>query len=808
MKKTVKTETAVLLLFVFITLIQLFPLSLNPSNSVHDPGDPLLNTWTITWVQNQLFSNPLNLFDANIFYPIPNTLSFSDHLFPQAILSLPIYYLSKNPILSYNFVFLLSYFLCAYAMFLLVRHLTKNAAAGIASGIIFAFSAYHLDHTPHVQLISSGLILLSFLFLHKFFENENVKNSILFSLFFTLQALACIYYGLFSLSIMTIVLPVFLILHIRKIKVSFLFKLAIPLVFSGLILLIFSLPYFSLFKSFGFKRPLAEGADLINYLGTSSSNLLLGKMLGPLGNHESRLFLGIAGLLLSGFYIFHKRKLLKNFPKILNVATAIIILINLIMIVLVKLTDGINLNLGLFTISVHNSAKQALSIFVVGILYLLFCFFFSVFRKKEKLASKTKNIFLYIFILFWALFLSFGSRFTFRGESLENLSLPFKWFYNFVPGFKGIRVPSRYGVFVMLSVSVLAGYGFKYLLAKIKKKQLKVILASVLLIFINLEYLNIPNRITFIPVKKDIPPTYRWLKEKNEDFALIELPFLYPSSLDTTYMYFSLYHRKKIINGYSGFIPPVRYYILEMFDEFPSRTCIDILKSLKVKYVIMHTKMWKEEEEIKIIQLIHNKFSSDLKLIKEFRYSFKKPDFLHERFGNFGKDLVYEVNLEQEEKIRKGPEHYQEILPTEWKSTASINEHLLLFLKDNKPETRWNTGRAKKTGDFLLVKFKEPLTLAKVSLHFENFPNDFAIDIKAETSLDGKKWEEIRYCYSPGEFVENLILSPRNYVQNVYLRGKKLKYLKLIHIGDGKEFWWSVAELKIYKKARTAKPFK
>lgn len=796
MRKDVKITTTVLFLFAFITLIQLFPLSLNPGNSVHDIGDPLLNTWILSWVQKQLFSNPLKLFDANIFYPLSNTLSFSELLFPQAILSLPIYYLSKNPILSYNFVFLLSYFLCAYAMFLLVRHLTENAVAGIASGVIFAFNAYHLDHTPHVQLISSCLIPFSFLFLHKFFENKNVKNSLLFSFLFTLQALACIYYGLFFLSILIIILPTILILYFREIKVSFLFKLAIPLIFSGSILFIFFLPYNSLFKSFGFKRSLAEGAELINYLGTSSTNVFLGEKLSAFGDHESRLFPGIAVLLLSGFYIFQKRKLLKHIPKILIIATAIIVLINLIMIIIIKLIGGINLKLGIFTISAHNSAKQAFSIFVVGILYVLFSFFSFIFRKKDEPSNENRNLFLYIFLFFWALFLSFGGMFTFMGESLEGLSLPFKWFYNFFPGFKGIRVPSRYAVFVIFSLSVLAGYGFKYLFARIKKKQIKVTLTAVLLIFINLEYLKIPHKISFIPVKKDIPLTYRWLKENKEDFALIELPFLYRSSHDAIYMYFSLYHGKKIVNGYSGFLPPINKYLRGMFDEFPSQICIDILKSLKVKYVILHTKNWEEKKAAKITHRIRNKFKADLKLVKEFNYSFKKPNSIPDVFG---KDLAYEVNLEQEEKIKKLPEHYQEIPPTEWEIKASINERFLPFLKDNNPKTRWKTGRAKKTGDFLLVEFKEPLTLAKVSLHFESFPKDFALDIKTKISLDGKEWQEIRSSYSPLEFVKTLISSRPNFPQNVYLMGRKLKYLKLVHIGDSKKYWWSVAELKIYK---------
>ena len=60
---------------------------------------------------------------------------------------------------------------------------------------------------------------------------------------------------------------------------------------AGAILLLFYLPYISLLKFYGFSRGLADGADLSNYFSVSKRNIILGKLLSPLGTPEVFFFL-------------------------------------------------------------------------------------------------------------------------------------------------------------------------------------------------------------------------------------------------------------------------------------------------------------------------------------------------------------------------------------------------------------------------------------------------------------------------------------------------------------------------------------
>ena len=44
----------------------------------------------MAWVSHQVVTNPLHLFDANIFYPERYTLAYSDHLFVQSMMGAPL----------------------------------------------------------------------------------------------------------------------------------------------------------------------------------------------------------------------------------------------------------------------------------------------------------------------------------------------------------------------------------------------------------------------------------------------------------------------------------------------------------------------------------------------------------------------------------------------------------------------------------------------------------------------------------------------------------------------------------------------
>ena len=112
-----------------------------------------------------------NFWNANIFYPEPLTLAYSEHLFAQAVQILPVYALTGNIILSYNLLFLSTFVLSGLGMFLFVREVTGSARAGFAAGLIYAFAPYRVPQFSHLQVISSQWMPFALYGLRRYFDH-------------------------------------------------------------------------------------------------------------------------------------------------------------------------------------------------------------------------------------------------------------------------------------------------------------------------------------------------------------------------------------------------------------------------------------------------------------------------------------------------------------------------------------------------------------------------------------------------------------------------------------------------------------
>jgi len=209
-----------LVFYSLLALITTHPLWLNLAEAVPgDIGDPLLNTWIMAWDAHAILTAPLHLFDANIYYPLPNTLAYSEHLFSTAALVLPLGVVSGQPALAYNLSLLLSFPLAGLGMYLLVLRWTQRRAAALLAGLAFAFTPYRLAAVAHLQLLTVQWLPFSLLALDGMLKSQitnhksqianhksqitNHKSQIarywlLFVIFTTLQVLASWYLAVFT----------------------------------------------------------------------------------------------------------------------------------------------------------------------------------------------------------------------------------------------------------------------------------------------------------------------------------------------------------------------------------------------------------------------------------------------------------------------------------------------------------------------------------------------------------------------------------------------------------------------------------
>ena len=139
--------------------------------SRNDAPDYVLHEWIMAWVAHQIVTDPLRLFDANIFAPRPDTLAYSEHLFGITLLAGPMYLMTGNLVLAYNFAMFSSFVLSGLGMYLLARDLAGDKWAALIAGTIFLAAPYRFGHLLQLQLLTLQWFPLAFWSLNRFLRD-------------------------------------------------------------------------------------------------------------------------------------------------------------------------------------------------------------------------------------------------------------------------------------------------------------------------------------------------------------------------------------------------------------------------------------------------------------------------------------------------------------------------------------------------------------------------------------------------------------------------------------------------------------
>jgi len=810
MKRT-SVPLAVLALFAVLSVIQLAPISFRPADGVRDAGDPLLNSWILSWVSHQAFRSPLHLFQANIFHPYPGTLAFSEHLLPEALAAAPLEYLTGNSVLAHNFALFLGFLLSGFGTFLLVRRLTGSSGAALLSGTIFAFSSFKIMHVSHLQLLWSVGIPFFFLFLHRFLDEERGRDAWLFALFLVIQALSCVYYGLFSIAVLVLILPLMVLLRRRRLTPSMIGKLALPLVPAAACLVLFSLPYTTAFRNMGLKRELALGAEIQNYLAAFPTNLVWGKLLSGLGSPEKYLFPGLLALVLAGLAMWglrrtdllpdaSKRRAWSWTDRIVRILLAVAVGLNVLSFA-AALFGGADVSVGPLRFSANNRVKPLLYLFLLGLTVL-------VLRLIRHLRSpapseRSRSVLSYAVLAAWAMLLSFGAGFAFLGKTTMVVPMPFPFFHRYILGFNGIREPVRFAVFVLFGVAVLAGFGAERVLASLKRPRVRTAACAALALLLNVEFLAWPIDGITVPVGRDIPPTYRWLADEPANAVVLELPVHDWIPDESVYLYFATIHRKTLVNGYSGFIPASTFLARDVFREYPGGESLDFLKTFGVTHVVVHAKMLPGGAEGDARKRIEAWEDPRLKPVRRFSYSFRRPNTLS---SEFGEDLVYSFTPGPGDVRTDGeasPERTGPIPSDGWTVTASPRDAGTKALVDGDLTTVWTAGETKRPGQFIEIDLGRVRDLAAISLYAGSSFHDYGLGFRVEISEDGAAWTPAAASYSRTEFLRALLRNQIEAGQTLRLEGCRARRVRIVQTGRSDEFLWSVAEVRLFGPAKT-----
>jgi hypothetical protein len=143
------------------------------SHIAHDPVDPLFQAWQVAWLGHALAHQPLHLFQANIFWPLADSLAFSDALVGYAPAGLVAQRDPHAALVVYNLLFLFAYALAFVGAYLLARELGAGRLGATAAGAAFAYAPWRLAQSGHLQVISSGGVALAFALLVRGYRRQS-----------------------------------------------------------------------------------------------------------------------------------------------------------------------------------------------------------------------------------------------------------------------------------------------------------------------------------------------------------------------------------------------------------------------------------------------------------------------------------------------------------------------------------------------------------------------------------------------------------------------------------------------------------
>ncbi len=180
--------------FLLVSLWLTWPLFPRMATALSGSPDSLLNAWALGWSFHILPADPLSLFDANIFFPRPDTLAYSEHLFGITLLVWPVFAATGNLPLAYNAAVLSSFVFSGIGMYLLVREITGSRWAALVSGTIFLAAPYRFGHLLQLQLLTLQWLPFVFWCALRFLREGKWRQLTGIAVFSLLQALSCNYY--------------------------------------------------------------------------------------------------------------------------------------------------------------------------------------------------------------------------------------------------------------------------------------------------------------------------------------------------------------------------------------------------------------------------------------------------------------------------------------------------------------------------------------------------------------------------------------------------------------------------------------
>jgi hypothetical protein len=561
------TILLVIVYFTGMTILMTWPLAEKMSGYLlGQVGDNIYFVWLIDWFKRAIFELHVSPFFVPFLnYPEGWSLAYTEIAPIQVIMAIP-FALIGGATFGYNAVLMLTFILAGLGMYIWITKVTKDHAAGLIAGTIYAFVPYHIAHALIGHFHIMGVQWFPFYFMGLFDiligKDKNWKSALTAGIFLGFIALTSIYYTYMALLTTAFMVVVYLIFINRRqfinkkfwINILIFSVSAIPMLLLGVIPFV-NLSAQGLMQNFGLDYVMQYSASVTDFFLPSTDHFLVG---GWIGSHfdrsqwiEATLYIGVVSTCLATLaFIF--RKQIDNRKMIwLSIIGGLFTFI---------------LALGLNLYWLNQPVTITLPTFLQGLF------------NRESIPARLPGYYLYFYLPFYA----------------------------------KMRVWMRFGIFVLLFISSLAGMGAAWLLRKVAQKW-RTALTVILLGLVIFEFYPGPFS-TFSQVTGR--PVDYWLATQPGEGAVAQFPFELESVQD--HIYYQGIYLKPYLGGFFNAFPPPQYLrISPVMETFPEKESIDLLQDLGVQYILIDARYYDD-----INSVLSSAEANGLTVIKQFEHDY------------------------------------------------------------------------------------------------------------------------------------------------------------------------------------------
>jgi hypothetical protein len=404
--------------------------------------------------------------------------------------------------------------------------------------------------------------------------------------------------------------------------------------------------------------------------------------------------------------------------------------------------------------------------------------------------------------------LSLGPNVTLWGARLAPG--PYRLLYHWVPGFQLVRIPERLGLVAMLFVGLLAGRGVS-LIETTRARALALLLAAL----VPLEHVGPLPVSERVPVGRGIPEAERVLATAPVR-ALAEVP-IHGEGLvreETEEMYFSAYHWKPIIHGYTAYPPLLTRLLRRLAGRFPAETGLQAFQRVGIDTVVVHhgrqvggdlarrlRDTGQHDPEL-FRRLLHR---AELDVFDRLPAAVAAGRIRREARFEGEAARLYESTADEIYRVLPGPPHAAAPFPA-GRRLRDPGWHYRTKVGDPAPAadgdlaTSWAVPRFLLGDEFFEVTFDQPLRVAGLVLPLRRdsvFPTEFRVAGRAA----GGPWIELARLDEAHllQLLDRLRADPRQAALGFDLGGRELVGISLLVDEAGTSFeGWSLPEVEVW----------